>query len=154
MGLHSRGPNELVVEYLTIFPELANLSTPQPLIDLLKSSHIWSALYHGPSAPFLPRILNKTTEPLGANQPPVRRSAWMMLLSLLKHRKGINLIDIRVIILMKRLINLDDVDKIINILSSAVLRSAWVEPDPQVRSVMWEPLLTFLTREVPAGLWI
>ena len=55
---------------------------------------------------------------------------------------------------MKRFINLDDVDKLMNILSSAVLRSAWVEPDPQVRSVMWEPLLTFLTREVPAGLQI
>ena len=54
MGPHSRGPNEFVAEYLTIFSELANLSTPQPLIDLLTSSHIWSALYHGPSAQVVP----------------------------------------------------------------------------------------------------
>jgi hypothetical protein len=30
------------------------------------------------------------------------------------------------------------------ILSIAVLRSAWVEPDAAVRGVMWQPLLTFL----------
>ena len=29
-------------------------------------------------------------------------------------------------------------------LSSAVLRSAWVEPDATVRGAMWQPLLTFL----------
>jgi hypothetical protein len=29
-------------------------------------------------------------------------------------------------------------------LSSAVLRSAWVEPDAIVRGTMWQPLLTFL----------
>jgi hypothetical protein len=27
---------------------------------------------------------------------------------------------------------------------SAILRSAWVEPDAMVRSIMWQPLLTFL----------
>lgn len=30
------------------------------------------------------------------------------------------------------------------VLSSAVLRSAWVEPDPLVRSAMWQPLLVYL----------
>lgn len=41
----------------------------------------------------------------------------------------------------------DEVERILPLLSSAVLRSAWVEPDAGVRAIMWEPMLTFLTRE-------
>lgn len=35
-------------------------------------------------------------------------------------------------------------DPLLNVLSSAVLRSAWVEPDTIVRAAMWQPLLMFL----------
>jgi E3 ubiquitin-protein ligase listerin len=35
-------------------------------------------------------------------------------------------------------------EKMLPMLSTAVLRSAWVEPDAAVRGVMWQPLLTFL----------
>lgn len=33
----------------------------------------------------------------------------------------------------------------LGLMSSAILRSAFVEPDPVVRSSIWEPLLVFLT---------
>lgn len=33
-------------------------------------------------------------------------------------------------------------------ISSAILRSAWVEPDSQVRASLWEPLLLFLQRKL------
>ena len=38
----------------------------------------------------------------------------------------------------------DQMDPLVQLLSVAVLRSAFVEPDTQVRSAMWRPLLTFL----------
>jgi hypothetical protein len=38
----------------------------------------------------------------------------------------------------------DHVNVLLHVLSRAVLRSAWVEPDSLVRAAMWEPLLTFL----------
>ena len=38
-------------------------------------------------------------------------------------------------------------DTFLPILSSAILRSAWVEPDPLVRGAMWQPLLVFLKSE-------
>ena len=37
-------------------------------------------------------------------------------------------------------------------LSQAVLRSAWVEPDPSVRSVMWNALLGLLKGTVSLNL--
>lgn len=40
--------------------------------------------------------------------------------------------------------NSDTVEKILPILSRAILRSAWVEPDVTVHAVMWQPVLTFL----------
>ncbi len=35
-------------------------------------------------------------------------------------------------------------DPFVPVLSGAVLRSAWVELDPNVRAAMWQPLLVFL----------
>ena len=35
-------------------------------------------------------------------------------------------------------------DPIVPVLSGAVLRSAWVELDSNVRAAMWQPLLVFL----------
>ena len=37
-------------------------------------------------------------------------------------------------------------------IGSAVLRSAWTEPDSGVRSVMWEPLLRILTSKLSVDL--
>jgi hypothetical protein len=38
----------------------------------------------------------------------------------------------------------DHLDSIVPVLSSAILRSAWVESDVMVQQGMWEPLLLFL----------
>ena len=38
-----------------------------------------------------------------------------------------------------------EVDSFLTILSVSVLRSAWVESDPVVRTSMWQPLLKFIT---------
>ena len=40
--------------------------------------------------------------------------------------------------------DIGSMERMIPILSTAVLRSAWVEPDAAVQGVMWQPLLTFL----------
>ncbi|OCH91295.1 hypothetical protein OBBRIDRAFT_887096 [Obba rivulosa] len=80
---------------------------------------LWSALYHAKTPPFI-RI-----EAFGFNQPGVRRAAWALVQTLLRASK-------------------DNLQPVVPILSSAILRSAWIEPDLNVRSTMWQPLLTFL----------
>ncbi|KAI0777188.1 hypothetical protein BD413DRAFT_171550 [Trametes elegans] len=79
---------------------------------------LWTSLYHGKHPPFA------DTESFGYGQPVVRRSAWALLQSLVRKCQA-------------HLLSLP-------VLSSAVLRSAWVEPDPLVRAAMWQPLLFFL----------
>ncbi|KAI0336704.1 hypothetical protein GY45DRAFT_1377084 [Cubamyces sp. BRFM 1775] len=80
---------------------------------------LWTSLYHGKVPPFV------DTEGFGYAQPVVRRSAWSLLQVLVQKYK-------------------DHLDTFLPTLSSAVLRSAWVEPDPLVRGAMWQPLLVFL----------
>ena len=42
--------------------------------------------------------------------------------------------------------HLDQLESIVPVLGSAILRSAWVELDPTVQEIMWQPLLVFLKR--------
>ncbi|KAH9932237.1 uncharacterized protein B0H18DRAFT_1083328 [Fomitopsis serialis] len=84
---------------------------------------LWTALYHAQVPPFV------EVESFGWNQPGVRRAAWSLLQTALRTCKEL-------------------LDTLLTVLSRAILRSAWVEPDPIVRSAMWQPLLTFL-REHP-----
>jgi hypothetical protein len=42
----------------------------------------------------------------------------------------------------------DHLARKITYVSRCVLFSAWAEPDPAVRNVMWEPLLTYLTSKL------
>ncbi|KDQ60057.1 hypothetical protein JAAARDRAFT_32435 [Jaapia argillacea MUCL 33604] len=88
--------------------------------DLLSNPATWSSLYHAHTPPFV------ELEGFGYDQPAVRRVAWLLLQGLLKNYK-------------------DNMEPFLPVLSSAVLRSAWVEPDASVRDAMWSPLLTFLT---------
>lgn len=89
-------------------------------MDLFCNPALWTSLYHAETAPFMVDF-----ESFGWNQPSVRRSAWAMLQTLLQYWKG-------------------SMQRMLPLLSIAVLRSAWVEPDTTVRNVIWKPLLTFL----------
>ncbi|KAG6901384.1 hypothetical protein C0995_012648 [Termitomyces sp. Mi166 len=104
-------------------------TTPQPpstLIDLFQNPALWSALYHAEQCPFVAPDL----ESFGHAQPNVRKSAWALVLALLVLRKAgeSSWID----------------GGLVRVMSVAILRSAWVEPDTGVHALMWEPLLRFL----------
>ncbi|EMD34704.1 hypothetical protein CERSUDRAFT_116892 [Gelatoporia subvermispora B] len=96
--------------------------TPEE-VGAFGNTAVWSSLYYGRTPPFVP------VEAFGWNQPVVRRAAWATVQTVLRVSK-------------------DLLQPILPVLSSAILRSAWVESDTNVRSVMWQPLLTFL-REYP-----
>ncbi|KAI5996508.1 hypothetical protein F5J12DRAFT_785457 [Pisolithus orientalis] len=109
----------------------------QPVSPHLSSPNFWSSLHPGPTCPFtLPEDSTRTSDNdgsgvrlkacLGHSQPQVRRAAWALVASLLEGKKGPLPPDI------------------LHILSSAILRSAWVETDAGVRVVLTKPLLMFL----------
>ncbi|KAF9818038.1 hypothetical protein IEO21_02999 [Rhodonia placenta] len=82
---------------------------------------LWSALCHAQTPPFV-----QIDGPgFGFAQPGVRRAAWSLLQTMLRSCKA-------------------GIQGLVPVLSGAVLRSAWVEPDVNVRATMWQPLLTFL----------
>ncbi|PIL27721.1 hypothetical protein GSI_10874 [Ganoderma sinense ZZ0214-1] len=85
----------------------------------LTNPALWSSLYCGKTPPFV------ETESFGFEQPVVRRSAWSLLQTLVQKCK-------------------EHLDPLVSVLSGAVLRSAWVEIDPNVKGAMWQPLLVFL----------
>ncbi|KAI0747035.1 hypothetical protein C8Q80DRAFT_1178930 [Daedaleopsis nitida] len=89
------------------------------LLSTLANPALWSSLYHGRSPPFV------DAESFGFEQPVVRRSAWSLLQTLLQTCQG-------------------HLGPLLPVLSGAVLRSAWVEPDTLVRAAMWQPLLIYL----------
>ncbi|KZT28004.1 hypothetical protein NEOLEDRAFT_1059411 [Neolentinus lepideus HHB14362 ss-1] len=88
--------------------------------EILTNPALWTSLYDGGTAPWA------DVPSFGHNQPVVRRTAWMLLQSIVGHWKGSSF-------------------ELFPVISTAVLRSAWVEPDPTVRAVMWQPLMMFLT---------
>ncbi|KAA1476143.1 hypothetical protein DENSPDRAFT_874439 [Dentipellis sp. KUC8613] len=92
---------------------------PETLVDMLASAPLWTALHHARVCPFA------DIESFGFGQPGVRTAAWALLQTLLQYWKA-------------------EAELSVRVLSAAVLRSAFVEPDPQVRGAMWQPLLTFL----------
>lgn len=109
----------------------------QPVSPHLSSPNFWSSLHPGPTCPFtLPEDSTRTGDSdgsgvrpkacFGHSQPQVRRAAWALVASLVDGKKGPLPPDI------------------LHILSSAILRSAWVETDAGVRVVLTKPLLMFL----------
>ncbi|KAI6158556.1 hypothetical protein EDD17DRAFT_1622088 [Pisolithus thermaeus] len=133
---------------LNLFPLSGTPTTDATSIPLLQSvsphlssSDFWSCLHPGPTCPFTsPEDSTRTGDNGGSgvqvgaccgySQPQVRRAAWTLVASLLDGKKGPLPPDI------------------LHIMSSAILRSAWVETDTGVRAVLIKPLLIFL-KEYP-----
>ncbi|KAJ3517521.1 hypothetical protein NLJ89_g467 [Agrocybe chaxingu] len=88
----------------------------EDLQDFFSDPVLWSSLQSAETCPWI------DVESFGFAQPNVRKVAWTLLQSLLTLHK----------------------DRLSMILGIAVLRSAWVETDTIVQSVMWQPLLGFL----------
>ncbi|KAJ3574319.1 hypothetical protein NP233_g1845 [Leucocoprinus birnbaumii] len=107
---------------------LENGPLSEEILSFLHNPLLWSVLYHGEKAPFVETNDRKdfdSTESFGFGQPNVRKAGWGLVMRLLETHK-------------------ENISRIVPVLSSAILRSAWVEPDPLVQGVMWQPLLTFL----------
>ncbi|KAF8899801.1 hypothetical protein CPB84DRAFT_1780009 [Gymnopilus junonius] len=79
----------------------------------------WTVIHPAESAPWV------EVESFGFAQPNVRKAGWVLSQTLLVSQK-------------------DHLELLVPVLSTAILRSAWIEMDPNVQGVMWQPLLTFL----------
>ncbi|KAI0945042.1 hypothetical protein AcV7_001681 [Taiwanofungus camphoratus] len=104
---------------INAYTELQEVYMPDEFLKPFSNPALWSSLYHARMPPFV------QVESFGFNQPGLRSSAWSLLQTLLRTCKG-------------------HLKTLLPVLSTAVLRSAWVEPDANVRGTMWQPLLTFL----------
>ncbi|TFK41660.1 hypothetical protein BDQ12DRAFT_678315 [Crucibulum laeve] len=100
-------------------------SISEDTLSFLSNPVLWTALHHAESCPWV------EIENFGFSQPIVRKSAWGLVQTLLVSQKT-------------------QLQTLVPALSPAILRSAWVEPDSTVQSVMWQPLLTFL-KEFPSS---
>jgi hypothetical protein len=109
-------------------------------MDLFCNPALWTSLHHAETSPLA------DLESFGWNQPVVRKSAWTTLQVLLRYWKGALSFRPLKINCQSRTSHPDigSMERMLPTLSTAVLRSAWVEPDPAVQGVMWQPLLTFL----------
>ncbi|KAI0698055.1 hypothetical protein C8T65DRAFT_661197 [Cerioporus squamosus] len=116
-------PEKIIAQASEGEPDGPTQTSSHDFLAPLGNPALWSSLYHGKSPPFV------DTQSFGYEQPPVRRAAWSLLQTLLQRCKG-------------------HMDALLPVLSTAVLRSAWIEPDPLVRGAMWQPLLMFL-KEYP-----
>ncbi|KAJ7199225.1 hypothetical protein GGX14DRAFT_468328 [Mycena pura] len=127
-------------------------TTQTPLPAFLASPALWSSLHHTPIPPFLHPIEDEPvdqdepgdepdeyadyrygaeyTEGFGVGQPALRRTAWGTLAAIIARRPLPS--------------------AVVSVLSCAVLRSAWVEPDGSVQGAMWGGLLGFL-RHFPSA---
>lgn len=135
--------------------------TPTPTLveslhSLFSSSLFWTVLHHGVCPPFyeLTRLASDTgeagvpssnaTQGFGLGQTIVRRAAWGIVHALVGNR-GSKSNDERWKVWISQTDPDDKEHSLLGLISSAILRSAFVEPDSVVRSCMWEPLLMFLT---------
>ncbi|KAH7921570.1 hypothetical protein BV22DRAFT_1096259 [Leucogyrophana mollusca] len=103
------------------------MNTLDGLKDFLCNLALWTSLHPAESCAFV------QMESFGFGQPQVRQSAWNLLSSLLQRWKG-------------------NLSPMLPILSTVVLRSAWIETDAAVRGTMSQPLLIFL-KEFPSA-WV
>jgi E3 ubiquitin-protein ligase listerin len=92
--------------------------------------------------------LNSTTQGFGFGQTIVRRAGWGIVRTLIGSG-GSELANERwrAWITQAEPGLTEHTPSTLGLISSAILRSAFVELDPVVRSYMWEPLLLFLTSE-------
>ena len=108
----------------------------EDLPEFLSNPAVWTALHHAESSPIA------DMENFGFNQPIVRKAAWSSLQLLLQYWKGWSVLTLPIYNAQQGKIGI--MGDLLPTMSSAILRSAWVEPDAMVRSIMWQPLLTFL----------
>ncbi|KAL4073539.1 hypothetical protein J3A83DRAFT_4370818 [Scleroderma citrinum] len=117
--------------------DTAPVSILQLLSQILSSPYFWSSLHPGPVCPYTSAEISDSTEEKGNEepstgvcfgyfQPQVRRAAWALVATIVDAKRG----------------TLPHV--ILQVLSSAILRSAWVEMDVGVRGFLTRPLLMFL----------
>ena len=109
-------------------------------MGLFGNPALWTSLHHAETSPFA------DLENFGWNQPVVRKSAWTTLQALLRYWKGTHSFrpSTNNCPVPNEPSDIEPMERILPTLSTAVLRSAWVEPDTAVQGVMWQPLLTFL----------
>ncbi|KDR72553.1 hypothetical protein GALMADRAFT_752797 [Galerina marginata CBS 339.88] len=88
-------------------------------ISFYSNPALWTILQSSESCPWV------AVESFGFAQPNVRKAGWGLVQSLLVSQK-------------------DNLEALVPTLSTAILRSAWLELDTNVQGVMWQPLLTFL----------
>ncbi|KAF8151620.1 hypothetical protein B0H34DRAFT_801324 [Crassisporium funariophilum] len=94
-------------------------STPTLPEDFFSNPALWSSLNSSEICPWV------EMESFGFGQPNVRKAAWSLLQSLVTTHK-------------------EAVRSLLPTLSTAVLRSAWMELDTMVQATLWQPLLVFL----------
>ena len=131
-----------------------------PLHALLASPMFWTVLHHASRPPFhhTSHLLSETgeardpssspyiTRGFGFGQTIVRRAGWSIVTALIRGGTSKSSDErLRAWIGQADPTFSDHTPSAMGLISSAVLRSAFVEPDLVVRSAMWEPLLLFLT---------
>lgn len=108
----------------------SKITSLDDLSVLLSNPLFWTSLCCSEHAPWIP---DPEIRSLGHGQPQVRQATWALLSVLLQRYK-------------------DAVEPFIPMLSTALLRSAWVETDSGVRNALFQPVLLFL-KEFPNA-WI
>ncbi|KZT55173.1 hypothetical protein CALCODRAFT_518938 [Calocera cornea HHB12733] len=113
---------------LDTYPQEADTTLP-PGTEALSSPLFWSHLSPLANPPWL----SPDEDGFGQSQISVRRAAWGLVKVLVGKWQA-------------ALLGPEGKDGVAEVLAPAVLRSAWVEPEAGVRSAMWEPVLSFLTK--------
>ncbi|KAJ2933069.1 hypothetical protein H1R20_g4020, partial [Candolleomyces eurysporus] len=98
---------------------------PEIILSLFSNPAFLTSLQSKQNVPWI------DLECFGYAQPAVRKNTWALLLALLSTRKGA-------------------LESVAPELSRGVLRSAFIETDPNVQSSLWHPLLLFL-KELPTS---
>lgn len=124
---------------------------PETVVDnlfgMLSDRMFWSLLYPAPLPPWMHEDdLAVRGNAFGCLQPVLRRTAWSLLAPLIRKWTGAQRITPASTTKVTDLLP-DRTSQLLPTLSSAILRSAWIEMDSNVHSAMWEPLLLFLTSE-------
>ncbi|THU99401.1 hypothetical protein K435DRAFT_855683 [Dendrothele bispora CBS 962.96] len=102
-------------------------SNPETTVTFFSNPLFWSILHPSASPPFLSSS-GIEGEGFGVSQPIVRRTGWGLIQSVLKGFKDEPLFD----------------SSILPVMSTTILRSAFVETDGTVQMAMWQPFLVFL----------
>ncbi|KAF9239333.1 hypothetical protein BU15DRAFT_74748 [Melanogaster broomeanus] len=122
-----------ILENFVSFDSMTATASPvvPTVTTLLSSPAFWSTLHPGSVASNdIHQTCPFAAVSFGQNQPQVRQAAWALVGSLVRGVKG------------------SLPASLVRILSTAVLRSAWVETDVGVRAVLGAPLVLFL-RDYP-----